>query len=54
MTYQIGDMVRVLPPFTQSFPDTYEITDIVPGSDGTTAYILGDHGGFDSIYLETA
>jgi hypothetical protein len=52
--YTIGQLVRVLPPFTQSFPDIYEITEIIHGSDNTTAYILGEHGGFDAIYLEAA
>lgn len=50
----IGDLVRVLPPFSESFPGVYQITAIVNSADGSTAYILGDHGGFDAVYLEPA
>ena len=52
--FSIGSTVRVLAPFSDSFPDTYEITDIVADESGQTAYILGDLGGFDAMYLELA
>lgn len=48
----IGDVVKVLYPFADSFPDTYVITDSVTDYIGQVAYILGDNGGFDEIYLE--
>lgn len=51
---KVGTVVRVLEPFTHSFPGTFAITEIVEGADGTTAYILGEHGGFDAAYLEVA
>jgi hypothetical protein len=52
--FSIGDIVTVKAPFNESFPDAYTITDVVHSGDGTTAYILGEHGGFDAIYLELA
>lgn len=48
----VGDVVKVLYPFTDSFPDNYVITESVVDSIGQVAYILGDNGGFDEIYLE--
>ena len=51
-SFMVGEMVRVLPPFDESFPGEYEITDVVRNPDGTTVYILGELGGFDAIYLE--
>jgi hypothetical protein len=48
----IGDTVRVLPPFADDFPGDRVITDIIHSGDGTTTYILGDAGGFDAVYLE--
>lgn len=52
--FKIGDAVRVLPPFVESFPGAYFVTEVVNNPDGTTVYILGDAGGFDAIYLEAA
>jgi len=52
--FSIGSTVRVLHPFAASFPGTYEIPDIVTNENGQTAYILGDLGGFDAMYLEAA
>lgn len=50
-----GDLVRVLPPFAEAFPDTYAIAEVIHSEDGTTAYILGGAmGGFDASYLEPA
>lgn len=50
--FNIGDTVRILYPFTESFPDTYVITAIATDSIGQVAYALGDNGSFDAIYLE--
>lgn len=52
--FSIGSTVRVLAPFSDLFPDAYKITDIVTDETGQTAYILGDFGGFDAMYLEAA
>lgn len=48
----VGNTVRVLAPFTDTYPDTYQITDIVVHEDGPPVYILGAIGGFDAKYLE--
>jgi hypothetical protein len=52
--FTIGQTVRVLHPFAESFPATYTITEVVQSADDTTAYILGELGGFDAVYLEAA
>jgi hypothetical protein len=52
--YQVGDTVRVLPPFDEAFPGQRVVTEIVHNPDGTGVYILGEAGGFDAIYLEAA
>ncbi len=44
---QLGSIVRVLPPFKDTYPDTYEVTELLP-----EVYILGELGGFDIKYLE--
>lgn len=49
---KINDTVKTLAPFNETYPDTYRITDVVVNEDNTTAYILGELGGFDSRYLE--
>jgi len=49
---QIGQTVRVLEPFTQNFPDTYIIQDIVVNPDGGIVYTFEDIGGFDGQFLE--
>lgn len=51
----IGDVVAVLAPFKESFPDVYLVVDVVTSEDGTTAhYLEGIEGAFDHIYLEPA
>lgn len=50
--FNIGDVVNVKTPFSESFPGSYVISDVVHSADSTIAYILGEHGGFDAIYLE--
>lgn len=52
--FVVGQRVRVLPPFTESFPDVYVITEMVVNPDLSVVYILGEHGGFDAMYLEAA
>lgn len=52
--YQVGDVVRILPPFADSFSGEHAVTEVVQNPDGTTVYILGAAGGFDAIYLEPA
>lgn len=52
-TYNVGDRVRVLPPFADSFPGEHVITEVVV-HDGAAVYVLGENGGFDEMYLETA
>ncbi len=51
--FTIGQEVKVIGVFAESFTDVYVITDIVSSGDGTTAHILGDNGGFDAMYLES-
>lgn len=50
--YSVGDIVRVKSPFAESFTGEYEIAEIIENEDGTIVHILGDIGGFDSIFLE--
>ncbi|MCU0826665.1 MAG: hypothetical protein MUE52_04505 [Tabrizicola sp.] len=51
----VGQKVRVLDPFTESFPAVYEIIEIVTHPDGQIVCILPDDaGGFDPKYLEAA
>lgn len=46
----IGDVVRVLAPFDETYPETYAITAQV---DDRT-FVLGGIGAFDMMYLELA
>ena len=51
---QIGDRVRVNPPFHAFFPDNYVI-ERIEDVDGTPVYFLtGIEGGFAPMYLELA
>jgi len=68
--FSVGDHVRVLAPFAESFPETYRVTEVVTYENGNAAHIVGetvialpgggfeyvaaDHGAFDAIYLELA
>ena len=45
---QVGDVVRVLPPFTIAFP--YEYTVLEVKADGTC--VIEDDRDFDPVYLE--
>lgn len=46
----VGDVVRVLAPFDETYPETYAIMEQV---DDRT-FVLGDIGAFDMMYLELA
>lgn len=48
----VGQRVRVLPPFADSFPGDHEITEVIRHYDGQTVYVLGDLGGFAPEYVE--
>ena len=51
---QVGDLVRIKPPFHPFFPDNYAIVDI-QDVDGTLVYFLeGIDGAFVAMYLEPA
>ena len=52
--FEVGQIVKVLEPFSSSFPETYEITEVISYPDGQVAYILGELGGFSEQYLEAA
>jgi len=50
--FEVGQMVRVLPPFAESFPEIYAITQVHQHEDGQVACILGEAGAFDPKFLE--
>lgn len=50
----VGDQVRVLAPFNESFPGVYEITEVITHEDGQIVYVLGELGGFAPMFLESA
>lgn len=45
---QVGDMVRVLPPFTEAFPGVYEIVAIHPNG----ICVICEDRDFHPMYLE--
>jgi hypothetical protein len=47
-----GHRVRVLPPFADSFPGEFTITEVITHEDGQTACVLGEAGAFAPEYLE--
>lgn len=49
--FNVGDQVRVLPPFGYTFTEVYTIVSI--NADGVY-FLTGIEGGFDEIYLEAA
>jgi hypothetical protein len=51
---EVGQIVRVLEPFATSFPDQYEITEVIEHPDGQVAYVLGEAGAFAPQYVELA
>ena len=46
---KVNDVVRVLEPFNETYPDTYTITEVL---DSQEVYILGEIGAFSACYLE--
>lgn len=44
----IGDTVRILHPFAESFPGEYVVERLEDG----VVFVTGIEGGFDPIYLE--
>lgn len=48
----VGQMVRVLEPFAESFPGEHEITEVLTDGEGQITYVLGETGGFAPIYVE--
>lgn len=52
MTLSLGDSVRVLEPFNETFSDVYFVTEIVVNDDQSESYVLGDLGAFDKKFLE--
>lgn len=50
--FTVGQLVRVLEPFADSFPGKHEVTEVITHPDGQVAFILGDAGAFAAQYLE--
>lgn len=49
--YNINDIVEVLEPFKEAFPDIYRIEEVIVHDDGQIVYILETAGGFAPIYV---
>ena len=49
---KVNDVVKVLEPFNETYPDTYVITEVKQTDDGQEVYILGEIGAFSACYLE--
>lgn len=48
----VGDIVKVLPPFNETYPDEYAITSIENADDGQTVYcLMGVFGAFSIDHL---
>lgn len=54
MNLLVGDSVRVLEPFSDTFSEVYVITEIVVNEDQSESYVLSDLGAFDKKFLEKA
>lgn len=51
----VGDIVKVLPPFNETYPDEYAITSVENADDGQTVYcLIGVFGAFSIDHLEGA
>lgn len=49
----VGDIVKVLPPFYETYPDEYVIASVQITDDGQTVYYLeGVFGAFSADHLE--
>jgi hypothetical protein len=49
---KVNDVVKVLEPFNETYPDTYTITEALQTEDSQEVYILGEIGAFSACYLE--
>lgn len=49
---KVNDVVRVLEPFNDTYPDTYTITEVLQTEDSQEVHILGEIGAFSACYLE--
>lgn len=50
---EVGNTVKVLAPFNESFTSTYTIVEVITHDDGQIVYILSDDaGGFALHFIE--
>jgi hypothetical protein len=50
---EVGQEVRVLAPFDESFPEVYAVREVLTQEDGNVVYFIGDiEGAFDIVFLE--
>lgn len=50
---EVGQEVRVLAPFDESFPDVYPVREVGVAEDESVHYYIGDvEGAFDITFLE--
>jgi hypothetical protein len=50
---EVGQEVRVLTPFDESFPEVYAVREVLTQEDGNIVYFIGDiEGAFDIVFLE--
>jgi hypothetical protein len=50
---EVGQEVRVLAPFDESFPEVYAVREILTQEDNSVVYFIGDiEGAFDIVFLE--
>jgi len=55
--FSVGQVVRVVGVFAESFPEEYEVVNVITHPDGQVAFELveagrGEIGGFSAQYLE--
>lgn len=50
---EVGQQVRVLAPFNQTFSEVYTIREVFVQENGNVVYFIGDiEGAFDIMFLE--
>ena len=49
---KVNDVVKVLEPFNETYPDAYTITEVKHTDDSQEVYVLGEIGAFSACYLE--
>lgn len=50
---EVGQQVRVLAPFDETFPEVYVVREVLIQDDGNPIYFIGDiEGAFDIVFLE--